>query len=184
MITVPACDECNGLKSRHDDFLRDMLVSDYQGSQNPIAQRIFQDKTIRSHQQGKSLFGRITSEKMTHVPIFDEHGNPDSAVVGTFDLDRANEMISLMVRGLYFSFRSVIYPADCNFRIGRLLAKDDLDAWVGLFNDTGANVHSIGSNVFTCAYNYGASNELVTFWLLEFYDRVQYSVLTTPVGFK
>lgn len=27
IITVPACDECNGRKSRHDDFLRDLLVT-------------------------------------------------------------------------------------------------------------------------------------------------------------
>ena len=184
MITVPACDECNGMKSRHDDFLRDLLVTDFQGSKNPIAQRIFHDKTIRSHRKGKSLFGRITSDDMVHVPVFDEHGNRDSAVVGSFDPDRANEMISMMVRGLYYSFRSLIFPADCKFRIGRLVAKEDLDAWIDLFDKNGANVHRIGENVFSCAHNYGARDEFVTLWLLEFYDRVQYSVMTTPAAFE
>ncbi len=185
MMTVSACDDCNGRKSRHDDFLRDMLVTDYSGSRSAIAQQIFAEKTIRSHLQDKSLLGRIAmSDVMTEIPIRDESGSEDIAMLGTFDFDRAIEMFSLIVRGLYFSFRSVVLPQDCNFRVTKLF-KNDLDVWVKFFNDSGAQEpYQIGDGVFSCVYNYGATNEAVTFWLLEFYDRVQYSVVTTPAGFK
>lgn len=185
MITVPACDDCNGQKSRHDDFLRDLLVTDYAGSQSPVAQQLFAEKTIRSHQQDKSLLGRIAmSDLMTEIPIRDENGVEDVAVFGTFDFDRAMDMFSYIIRGLYFSFRSVVLPQDCNFRVGRLF-KEDLDACVAFFSDHGAfGPHRIGDGVFSCVYNYGATTEAATFWLLEFYNRVQYSVVTTPAGFK
>jgi hypothetical protein len=181
MVTVPACDDCNGRKSRHDDFLRDLLVTDFAGSQSPIAQQIFAAKTIRSHQQGKSLLGRIVmSDSMVELPIGDQAGEDDIAAIGTFDSERATEMFSFIVRGLYFSFRSVLLPQDCNFQVGRLF-KGDLAKWVHLFNELGAfGPHRLGDGVFSCVYNYGDTSKAVTFWLLEFYDRVQYSVLTTP----
>jgi hypothetical protein len=185
MITVPACDECNGRKSRHDDFLRDLLVTDFAGSQSPIAQRIFTEKTLRSHQQGKSLFGRIAmSESMFELPIRDGAGDEDIAAFGTFDLERANEMFSFIVRGLYFASRSVVLPPDFLIRVRRLL-KDDVAKWVTFFKDEGVfGSHRVGEGVFSCVFNFGATNEAITFWLLEFYERMHYSVITLPSGFN
>ncbi len=184
MITVPACDDCNGAKSRHDDFLRDLLVTDYAGSGSPIAQELFQTKTIRSHQQRKSLLGRITEGRELYIPVRASNGKPDTAVLFSIDFERAIEMYSFLVRGLYFHFHSVRLPNNCNFRIGRP-DKADLDIWIKMFNSQGgANVRRIGNGeVFACAYNFGANEKFATLWLLEFYGRVHVAVITTPDGF-
>src|SRR5438105_792530 len=59
LVTVPACDDCNNLKSRSDDVLRDYLVMDINVCEHPLAQRLFQQKMLKSLSKGKSLLGRI-----------------------------------------------------------------------------------------------------------------------------
>jgi hypothetical protein len=184
MLTVPACDECNGRKARHDGFLRDLLVTDVAGAESPLAQRVFAQKTMRSHQQGKSLLARIALEGAIPVPVLKETGEEDLAFVSRFDFGRAMEMFSFVVRGLYYALRRVILPPDCEFQVGRLFAHG-LDEAIAWFNEYGAICpYSVGNGVFSCVYNYVRSNEVITFWLLEFYDRVQYSVVTTPPGYR
>lgn len=185
MVTVPACDDCNGAKARHDDFLRDMLVTDFAGAESPIAQQIFETKTIRSHQQNKSLVGRITQEKGLIIPMRNADGILDTAVTYSFDFERSIAMFSFIIRGLFFAYQNVVLPKDCEFKIGRAM-KDDIEAWINMFNQHGgANVRKIGDGeVFSCAYNFGANQKFATFWVLEFYGRVHFSAITTPAGFR
>lgn len=43
MLTVPACRSCNQRKAKHDDFLRDVLVTDIAAEDNAAAQAVFEN---------------------------------------------------------------------------------------------------------------------------------------------
>src|SRR4051812_32449628 len=90
MLTVPACDSCNGRKSRHDDFLRDILVTDIAATESPVAQELFRVKVLSSHQQGKSLASRIALTDSKPIPFLTREGECDVAFASNFDTDRAN----------------------------------------------------------------------------------------------
>jgi hypothetical protein len=185
MVTVPACDDCNSKKARHDDFLRDLLTSDIAGSESPIAQQIFQEKVLSSNRQGKSLVARIAIDDAKETPIVTKSGlYLGDCHVAHFDLDRAIEMFSFMVRGLYFRFRHVVLPKDCKFEVRRLGGEDARKCWEGFEEIQYNGPYTLGDGVFWCVYNYAARNDAITFWMLAFYDRVFYRVVTTPADFN
>lgn len=93
-------------------------------------------------------------------------------------------MFSFIVRGLYFRLRKVILPVDCKVEVRRL-GGEDARAWWEFFEENQYNgPYSLGDGVFWCAYNYATANEAITFWMLSFYERVFYRIVTTPVDFK
>ena len=185
MVTVPACDACNSKKARHDDFLRDLLTIDFEGCESPIAQRVFQEKVLSSHRQGKSLLSRIALNEAKETPIVSKSGlYLGECHVAHFDLGRANEMFSFIVRGLYFRLREVVLPLDCKFEIRRLDGEGAKKWWESFKDKQFNGPYILGDGVFQCAYQYAAEDESVTSWMLVFYDRVFYDVVTSPAGFE
>ena len=184
MVTVPACDDCNSKKARHDDFLRDLLTTDVAGSESPIAQQIFQDKVLSAKKKGKSLPARIVIEEAKETPIITKSGlYLGDCYIAHFDLERSTEMFSFIVRGLYFRLRQIVLPSDCRFDVRRL-GGEDAKKWWEFFEENQYNgPYTLGDGVFRCAYNYAALDDAITFWMLVFYDRVFYRVVTTPAGF-
>ena len=57
MVTIPACNDCNAEKSKHDDYLRDMLVVDRNSEQSKAAQALL-DKVQRASQRNQSIVMR------------------------------------------------------------------------------------------------------------------------------
>lgn len=180
MITVPACEECNGDKSRHDDFLRDMLVIDIASEGNPIARKVFESKSIRAYQKDKSLVARIALNNPVEMPYFDDHGSLDVALVSGFDPERSDEMFGFLARGLYY--HALKRPLERTSTIStRRLFKEDVDKTIDALNEVGAiGPITIGQNVFSCVFNYSHETPDFSFWFIEFYDSIQYSIVTRP----
>lgn len=185
MATVPACDECNSRKALHDDFLCDVLTSDASGIEHPVAKEIFESKVLSSHRQNKSLVARIMLNEGRAVPATTKSGIVfDEYYVAKFDFDRAIEMFSFIVRGLYYRLRRITLPTSCQFDVRRLGA-DDFTQVHDQFYSNGCNgPYTLGNDVFWCVYQYAASNDAITLWLLVFYGRIAYSVITTPADYK
>lgn len=181
IVTVPACDDCNSRKSKHDDFLRDLLTSDIAGSESPIAHQIFLEKVLSSNRQGKSLVARIAIQSARRIPI----KTPSGLIVGDgyvarIDHARTIEMFEFIVRGLYFRLRNHVLPKDYEFQALRQ-PPIQMKSLLVHFEKVGINgPYSIGKGVFSCWYNYAAQDEATTIWLLSFYERVFYSVVTSP----
>ncbi len=74
MATVPACDNCNAEKSKHDDYLRDMLVVDLNSEKNKAAQTVLTGKVIRSAQTNRSLVIRAAKSKGRFEPVYSDGG--------------------------------------------------------------------------------------------------------------
>ncbi len=90
-------------------------------------------------------------------------------------------MFVFIVRGLYYRSREVVLPTDCKFDVRRLLGKD-VETWWSFFEEHGYNgPYAIGEGVFRCAFQYAEKDDAITFWMLSFYNRVFYLVVTTPV---
>jgi len=181
MVTVPACDQCNHRKGQHDSFLRDLLTSDIAGNESPIARRIFEEKVLSSHRQNKSLLARIVLREAELKPVLSDSGMYlDECYVAHFDLRRAIEMFSFLVRGLYYRTSKVVLPAQCEFTLRRLTpdaVREIMDFFV---NHNCNGPYSVGTGVFWCAYLRADTDDTTTVWLLVFYDRIVYAVTTGP----
>ena len=183
MRTVPACDACNQRKARHDDFLRDMLVTDVAAEDSDVTRQLFKDKVLRSHEKCKSLVARISLNDSKPLPYLTRDGQVDVAHVTDFDPERADEMFDFIIRGLYHTVRGENLAPDTKV-VARRLFKQDTHAVIDTFNKVGGiGPVTIGSNVFSCVYNYGSETPQASLWFLEFYDSVHFSAVTKPPGF-
>lgn len=180
MLTVPACAVCNCTKSKHDDFFRDILVTDVQGAESPIAHRVFQEGTIRSHEKGKSLLARIALREATETPLVDNHGAVRD-VLPQFRVDpnRIRETFEFMIRGLRYSIDGHRFICDTEFTTSRLLFDEHILGAINFLKGIRlSGPLKIGEGVFECHYAIAQDEPNSSIWLLRFYDRVLYRVIT------
>jgi hypothetical protein len=181
VVVVPACSVCNNDKSKDDDYLRDFLVMDYQGSTNPIAQEIFDTKVMRSVQRNSSAVVRVA---MTQARLI-SHVTTGGLYLGqlpSFDLDqiRIQRIFSYIVRGLYYKVIHTRMPADCAITVRRVNAKEADEIYHIIKGMNGNGLYRIGQGVFECAFMYADEEPESSLWLLAFYQRVFFTVGTAP----
>ena len=104
LITVPACDDCNNLKSKNNDYLRDYVTIDIYGNQNPIAQDIFKDKVMKSFRSDQSLLLREFIKKGRVAPYYSNGGIylGDLPSV-SLDTERIEKIFFTIAQGLFYN---------------------------------------------------------------------------------
>jgi len=179
MVTIPVCEICNLEKSKDEDYLRDMLVVDYSGSQHPVAQEIFKGKVLRSASKNRSEIVRTALRTARSAPLFTRAG----IYVGnhpTFQIDRqrVTRMFSFIIRGLYYKVIKERLPDDFTFEVDRLDSSLAGQTFYVLKELGGNGPYTIGNGLFGCVFIYGAEDPSVTFWLLWFYNSVFFTAYT------
>lgn len=180
MLTVRACETCNATKAKHDDFFRDILVTDVQGAESPIAERVFQERTISSHVKGKSLLARIALTEGVERPLFDENG-AIRYVLPQFSVDskRMYETFEFLVRGLRYSVDGFRFVDHTEFITARLLFDEDIRGTIDVLDGVRfTGPMKVGEGVFECYYGIAEDEPNGSIWLLRFYDRVVYRIVT------
>jgi hypothetical protein len=177
LITVPACKKCQAEKQVDDEFLRDYLTCDVAAGQHPIASAIRLNKTYRAVERNSSEFARfVVTQQRRKVPLVTAAGI--FAGVGVYTplpLGRVESVITRITRGLYYAHQKRIMPS--NTAITVLLRNlSDFETLLGALGRR-HQVH-LGS-VFSCAYCEGTI-PMHSLWLMLFYERLLFSVLTTP----
>jgi hypothetical protein len=184
LITVPACEECNNIKSKNDDYLRDYITIDIYGNQNPIAQDIFKNKVLKSFHRNSSILLRDFLTKGQTVPYYSNGGIylGDLPSV-SLDGERIDKTFFNLAQGLFFDHRRQRIPNNYLYKVLRH------DPWQ--FNnlwDTFRQLHINGprtlGKIFGCAYASAEEDSATTLWLMWFYERVIFSVSITNPDFE
>lgn len=170
MVKVPACLPCNGDKSKDDDYLRDMLLVDWENEAHPMAQGELKGKLIRAIGRGQSHLIRDGRRTRRPTPVL----SPVGLYLGTapaipIDQARINKMFERIVRGLYFEFSGgQRLPTDCTFEVGKVhpMRKEQT---IRMFDRTGAGKYAIGDS-FDCAYVVAKDDSTVSIWLLQLFN--------------
>lgn len=176
LITVPACLSCNNTKSLDDDLLRDMLTTDFIGSQSPIAQKIFETKVMGSAARNSSLLVRTVLTQGRSEPFISKGG----VYLGTYptvtiDEERVSRMFHRIARGLYYDARKQRLPDGYMIEVLRHLPHD----FEALLKEFHEKLHPSGrrlGNVFSAIYVRAKEDPFSTMWLIWFYDRVGISI--------
>ncbi len=177
LVTVSACEKCNGGKSPDDDFLRDLLTTDVYGQQNPIAKGIFDTKVLRSAKRNSSLVARTFLHDSSPTPFYSHGGiylsHLFSAPIDTSQLDRT---LFTICRGLYFHVKNSRIPENYKITIRRYQPREFLEIYKR-FSDT---LHLNGpiemGDVFLGSFVSVEEDPHSTIWLLLFYGIIAFSV--------
>jgi hypothetical protein len=181
MVTVPACDDCNAEKAEHDGYLRDMLVVDAGAAGSRVANEILTGKVFRASDKNRSLVMRAAKSEGRFEPIY----SPGGIYLGqgfSFPIDgeRVNNIVSFIVRGLYYKLRNQRLPDDCEIEVRRVI--DFNETWERL-QQIGYNAYKLGDGVFTCIFLYAAEEPFLTQWWLWFYESICVYASTSPANF-
>ena len=181
LVKVPACWPCNHAKSRNDDYLRDLLVSDVYVQQNPIAQTLFHQNMLSSVRQDSSVIARTAISKGRLEPVYTPGGiYLGDCISAPIDVERVNHIFSQIVRGLFFKVRQQRIPDDYIFDVRRYHPLEFYQVW-GKLKQIGCHgPFRIGGEVFTCVFVDVVEDPFFTDWWLWFYDSVCVYVGTRP----
>jgi hypothetical protein len=183
MVTVPACEPCNNLKARDEEYLRDVLVSDIYSSGHPVAQALADGKLTRAIRQNRSEFARVAVRHMAHRPLY----TPGGIYLGDYptvplDGPRLLGALSLIVRGLYFQLVKRVFPDGYTFDIRRVHQLSIPLAWASMQKARANGPYRLGEDVFVCMFFYATEDPGITFWLLSFYSGYMLKVVTEPIA--
>lgn len=170
LITVPACDLCNGEKSGDDEFMRDMLLLDWENEPHPASQGELKHRLIRAIGKNRSHLIREGRRTKRLTPVLTP-GGIELGVAPAIPLDRerVNRMFSRIARGLYYHFSGGLrLPADCTFEVNKVhpMRKDQT---IQMFNRPGARMHALG-DVFECVYIVAKEDPTLSMWLLRLWN--------------
>ena len=180
LITVPVCDSCNNAKSRDDDFIRDFLTCDVFGNQDPVANRVFQEKVLKSVRRNSSELGRSAVSHYRNEPLYTNGGiYLGDVVAAPVDASRIERIMTRIVRGLYHDARRERISDDYSFKVLQYRPWD-FKQLVNKYeeNKLSFNRRSLG-DVFECGFLFAKEDPFTTFWLIVFYKQVFFTVDTT-----
>jgi len=179
LVKVPVCRDCNLGKSKNDDYLRDILVTDADTFNNTIAQAIFHEKTLSSVRQNSSLLARDAMSKGKSEAMYTPNGIYLGEGIGVpINGERIKNIFTQITRGLYFKSRQKRIPDEYVFEVSRVHPLTFNEVWKGLQQIGYNGPYKIGEGVFTCVYLYAAEDEFITKWWLWFYESICISVAT------
>lgn len=181
LITVPACDSCNGdKKSTSDTILRDLLVTDFIGGQHHTAENKFSGPLIRAHRRNQSLVARNIVSNARIEPLYTSAG----VYLGKYpmlkiDKSEVNNIFTWIVRSLYYDHQKKRIPDDYTFTIRRYHVWDFRQILQTLrqHNTSFRGKHTL-DDVFNCAYVESPQDQFNTWWFLRFYNAVCLVVAT------
>jgi hypothetical protein len=180
-LTVPCCGNCNDKKAELDDALRDYLVLDWQGSEHPVARRIFLGAVSRAVRNNHSKIARGFPAEARLAPVYDAGGlwvgDHYQLALKNREVERALEYIA---KGLTFKGTghrvSDDYVVDSS-RIHQLHLSRALTRFIELGAVGPKIIGDLHERVFTCFWlPFEQAPHIVACWLMIFYDRVMFRV--------
>jgi hypothetical protein len=182
LVKIPSCRKCNLDKSKDDDFLRDLLVTDISVADNPIAQAIFRQKMLSSVRQKSSELARTAITKGRIEPFYTKAGiYLGNCVFAPVDASRINRIFTRIVRGLYYNARNERIPDEYSFEVLKIDPLGFRVAWPEIEKLGYNGPHYIGNEVFSCIWMYADADPFLTIWWLFFYDSLGIHVNTQIV---
>jgi len=177
---VPACEDCNGLKSKEDTYIRDVFTADAACQGNPVVRAVL-NPVFRSITKNKSDFGRTARNRTRVVEIRSPNGlylGHGAAV--PIDWQRIDRFFRWVVRGLYWFAANQRLPDDCMFRVLRLYASAVPERQEHFRKHNAHGPFRIGMGVFECSVLVVNENAFMTYWLFAFYESLFFTVVTCP----
>lgn len=177
LITIPVCKNCNHLKSKDDDFLRDFLTLDQYSYQSEIAKSIFRGKVTRSVIRKSSDIGKIVLSKGSIVPAYSQRrvylGRRFSFPI---DGDRLASVLFTIARGLSYHIHKSILLPDFNYRVLRYKPWEFSAVWRKFEVVFGSIELPALGKVFRASY-IPSLDSFTNVWLLQFYESIGFSVV-------
>lgn len=175
LITVGVCENCNNMKSKNDQYLRDYLTMDIHGNRSAIAQDIFINKVMKSFRSKRS---ELLRNFLTEGAFISYH-TKGGIYLGEFpsvpiDANRIGKIIFNIAQGMFFDHRKQCIPKEYECEVLRHEPWDFENVWES-FKSLNINGPRILGEVFGCAYVSAEEDPSTTMWLIWFYKRVFFS---------
>ncbi|NQZ87500.1 MAG: hypothetical protein HRT54_07950 [Colwellia sp.] len=174
LITVPACFECNNGASDYDDLFK-VFLSLQASAHSEIAERLFNENTIRTLERNQRLLNTIREESR-QLEVTDANGQLTTATGILWNSEAHDSVIERTIRGLYFHHQRIIMPENCELRVQFLRGiPENIDQFLGLMQEV-----EIGDRQVVYKYYIHQDDPRHSMWLFNFYNAHWASGYTKP----
>lgn len=184
MLTVPACEPCNQLKSAGDSDLQLLVNLDIWGSQHEDSAKLIESVILRHPEKARRIEEALSQSR--DVPLVTETGITLSyAVEIPFDPTNILVTVEMMVKGLYFKEKNSRLSSEVPLEVLAVpwnLAPEQL-ARLGSIRQRNPIVK--GKNVaWWVPYLPHDADEVSTAWIICFNDGVAFVCVTGSLAEK
>jgi len=176
LIKVPACQECNNLASRDDEFLKRLsLTLGADRSQDAVqaSQSVLRSLQYPEAQKMKEdLYGTI---RPVQLPSSTGLSRLESSFKMTLDGERMGRIIRKVVRGLYFHVKGKRLPS--KYLVETHVVGQEVPT--AAFRENESHILAfpeivVGDRAFTFRHIISPEDEFLSVWRLEFYGVTRY----------
>lgn len=169
LITVPACDEHNGAKSKDDEYILYVLVINIPS--NDVAKNHFLTKIMRAIQANPSLINQFMSKQQPVVVEDTETGQVFRTIGVEIDRDRFCSAIEHLARALYYAEFGVKLEGEVRVHPDFLLSLDPEHARA--INEPTEQMARAADQLFAECDPRGENPDVFTYRVLDGNDRCQ-----------
>lgn len=188
-IIVPACANCNSIKSGDDSYVRDMMNLDIASSGHPSVVENLRGPIARSIQKNWSQFAKEARIHARNTPYFTDGGiYLGEAVSVPLNVARINRWSEMVARGLYWIQERSRIPNGYQFEVKRIKDSSRQAMFDALKSHGAAGPFRMGKEeeetekVVSWLYLVDYRDKFAAMWLIWFYQRVYISISCTPSG--
>ncbi len=183
MPKVLVCEKCNNLKSRNEDYFRDYLTVDKDGSSHPVAQELFNTKVLRSARYGSSQIAREFLNKGKFERIL----TPNGIFLGTYptiqiDSQKIIDVLKYIILGLNYTLYNSRLDLSYVHEVKRVYPHNVAEVWNGTIAIGCNGPYYLGEEVFGCLTTSYENDLNMTGWTLLFYSQICFIINTYPQG--
>jgi hypothetical protein len=179
MLTVPACNDCNQVKSRGDSDLEIFANLDINGSSHADNLQHIERIIQRGQSTVDWLLKTVNSSREMTVQTDAGIIVGKSIKIENYNFDRILEALNMSVRGLYFDSRGDILPADVPTFVFRMPWNRSLQMLDLLGKHRKSEPKMKGNNVvFLGEVNIDSENSTDSMWAICIYDAIVFVGVT------
>lgn len=178
LITVASCERCNKEYGRHDEYVRDVMMMRADFANASLAQPLLERMQRAWSRPQSEVMRRGHLASMFEVPV----RTPAGLYAGTRpafrpDWDRLEKFATRVMRGLYAHELGTRLSLRTRVKVHLLENDPDLLAHA-LETIGGRPVNERGGDAFRWSWQWVRGDTQTTCWILEFYQRMQFLVLS------
>lgn len=190
LITVPACEKCNNLFSKEDQYFQRNTLIREDVVENPLFKNLAK-KEYEVLLRNQDILSQSIISKVSLNDRYSKNGiYLGKAPAYDVDHERLFKYYIRIIRALYYFYSKKLIPASCTFSIidaNNLKGVDSevLNVFSGIYQGLkNIDFQSRSNNVLQYKYKFYNENMIHSIWSLVFFERLHYLGIVVDNSYK
>lgn len=181
LISVPSCEKCHETFEKDDVYFTTIITTTKESQKHPEALKLWNTKIKPSISRDKNIgFSKYLFNRMVKVDTYSKGGiYLGETPAHNIDIDRINNVLIRIVRGLYYHETNNRIPTGVDIRVNSIRPEKISNKKIMLIYDSFIP-KVFGDGVFSYRGEIFSEKSFTSVWFLTFFDAFLFLGFTLP----